>query len=138
MKLFSLGKIYRRSRARPNRGCYCGQHELPERFKNFLRRILISISRKHSFKSNTPKSLDFNQYLRLGTVGFLSGIDNDHRGNFGVRDQQMALKWVHQNIADFGGDPSRITIFGCSAGGRSVGAQVITPYNQGSKYLINI
>ena len=70
-----------------------------------------------------------NQFLRLGTVGFLSGIDKDHRGNFGVRDQQMAIKWVHQNIADFGGDPSRITIFGCSAGGRSVGAQVMTPYN---------
>jgi len=79
-----------------------------------------------------------NMNYRLGTVGFLSGIDNDHRGNFGVRDQQMAIKWVHQNIADFGGDPSRITIFGCSAGGRSVGAQVITPYNQGSKFLINI
>jgi len=41
----------------------------------------------------------------------------------------MGLKWVYQNIIDFGGDPNRITLFGCSAGGRSVGAQVMTPYN---------
>ena len=40
---------------------------------------------------------------RLGTLGFLSGIDHEHRGNFGVRDQQMAIEWVHRNIEYFGG-----------------------------------
>ncbi len=53
------------------------------------------------------------------------------RGNFGVRDQQVAIEWVSRNIADFGGDPERINIFGCSAGGRSVGAQLVTPKNDG-------
>ncbi|CBY37213.1 unnamed protein product [Oikopleura dioica] len=73
-----------------------------------------------------------NINYRLGTVGFLSGIDDAHSlGNFGVRDQQVAIEWVSRNIADFGGDPERINIFGCSAGGRSVGAQLVTPKNDG-------
>ena len=41
----------------------------------------------------------------------------------------MAIRWIHTNIIEFGGDPNRITLFGCSAGGRAVGAQVMTPYN---------
>ena len=44
-----------------------------------------------------------NTNYRLGTLGFLSGIDHEHRGNFGVRDQQMAIEWVHRNIEYFGG-----------------------------------
>ena len=75
-----------------------------------------------------------NMNYRLGTLGFLSGIDDDHRGNFGVRDQQMAIEWVYRNIEYFGGDKDRITIFGCSAGGRSVGAQVMSPYNEGKLF----
>ena len=61
----------------------------------------------------------------------ISFLQHKIRGNFGVRDQQVAIEWVFRNIADFGGDPSRINIFGCSAGGRSVGAQLVTPYNDG-------
>ena len=75
-----------------------------------------------------------NMNYRLGTLGFLSGIDDDHRGNFGVRDQQMAIEWVHRNIEYFGGDRDRITLFGCSAGGRSAGAQLISPYNEGKVF----
>ena len=46
----------------------------------------------------------------------------------------MAIEWVYRNIEYFGGDKDRITIFGCSAGGRSVGAQVMSPYNEGKLF----
>jgi para-nitrobenzyl esterase len=54
---------------------------------------------------------------RLGVLGYLSpsGVDN-----LGLRDQILALRWVHDNISAFGGDPDRVTVFGQSAGGDSV------------------
>lgn len=56
---------------------------------------------------------------RLGALGFLatnSLID----GSMGIKDQVQALRWVQDNIASFGGDPSKVTIFGQSAGGQSI------------------
>src|SRR3954454_4154845 len=52
-------------------------------------------------------------------------------GNFGLMDQLAALRWVHDNIAAFGGDPARITIFGESAGGISVNALMCVPEARG-------
>lgn len=74
---------------------------------------------------------------RLGALGFLahpalSAESSDHvSGNYGILDQQLALTWVHRNIAAFGGDPENVTIFGESAGGRSVFLQVASPLAAG-------
>ncbi|MGA9723241.1 MAG: carboxylesterase family protein [Candidatus Binatus sp.] len=68
---------------------------------------------------------------RLGFLGFFaqSALDAEGHtnGNYGFMDQQLALKWVNDNIAAFGGDTSRITIFGESAGGQSVYANLASP-----------
>jgi para-nitrobenzyl esterase len=84
---------------------------------------------------------------RLGALGFLAhpalsaeaadpddDNDVDHApasGNYGIMDQQMALKWVRRNIAAFGGDPKNVTIFGESAGGLSTFSNLVSPRAKG-------
>ncbi|XP_021025946.1 acylcarnitine hydrolase-like isoform X2 [Mus caroli] len=68
---------------------------------------------------------------RLGILGFFSTGDDHARGNWGYLDQVAALHWVQQNIAHFGGNPDRVTIFGESAGGTSVSSHVVSPMSQG-------
>lgn len=64
---------------------------------------------------------------RLSAWGFLYGSAVQESGNtmLGFRDQRLALHWVQENIAAFGGDPNRVTIQGQSSGSTSVGAQLI-------------
>ncbi|XP_050691516.1 juvenile hormone esterase-like [Eriocheir sinensis] len=64
---------------------------------------------------------------RLGLFGFLSTEDAEAPGNQGLKDQTLALQWVQDNIAAFGGDPTRVTIFGSSAGSTSVQFQMLAP-----------
>ena len=59
---------------------------------------------------------------RLGPLGFMAFDKNgqDFNSNWGIQDQILALEWVNTHIEQFGGDPNRITIAGCDAGGQSV------------------
>lgn len=74
---------------------------------------------------------------RLGIFGFFAHAaladESDHNaaGNYGLLDQLAALRWVHDNIAIFGGDPENVTIFGQSAGSSSVSALVASPLARG-------
>jgi len=76
-------------------------------------------------KENPDVILVFIEY-RLGVFGFFhlshlpDGADYPDAQNLGLMDQMMALKWIHNNIEAFGGDPGNVTIFGESAGGGSV------------------
>ncbi|XP_053392792.1 cholinesterase-like [Mercenaria mercenaria] len=68
---------------------------------------------------------------RIGPLGFFSTKDAESPGNFGLWDQRLAIQWVSENIAVFGGDNSKITIFGESAGGSSVVYQTLYPGKMG-------
>lgn len=72
---------------------------------------------------------------RLGLLGFFAEQQLDAEGhlaaNYGLMDQQFALQWVKSNIAAFGGDPTRVTVFGESAGGLSVYSQLASPLAAG-------
>lgn len=71
---------------------------------------------------------------RLGALGFLAHPalgDGADVGNYGLADQQAALRWVRDNIAAFGGDPGKVTIAGESAGGMSVCDHLVAPDSAG-------
>ncbi|GJN78566.1 hypothetical protein PLIIFM63780_002060 [Purpureocillium lilacinum] len=77
---------------------------------------------------------------RLGFFGFAQSdaLQKEGSENAGLKDQRLALEWVRKNIGVFGGDPDRITIFGQSSGGLSVGMQIMAyggskpvPFHQG-------
>ena len=72
---------------------------------------------------------------RLGALGFLAhpalADANGQSGDYGLMDQQAALRWVQRNIAFFGGNPRNVTIFGESAGGLSTLSQVASPQAKG-------
>ena len=74
---------------------------------------------------------------RLGALGFLAlpELDSERTGApsgaDGIRDQQLALKWVHDNVDIFHGDPANVTVFGESAGGTSTCIHVVSPASQG-------
>ncbi len=67
---------------------------------------------------------------RLGPFGFLTLGNEVVPGNAGFRDQGLAMQWVQDNIANFGGDPGSVTIFGESAGGFSVASHILSPMSE--------
>ncbi len=73
---------------------------------------------------------------RLGALGFLSHPaltreGGGASGNYGLMDQQAALRWVRANIAAFGGDPANVTLFGESAGAMDIGLHLLSPGSRG-------
>lgn len=78
--------------------------------------------------------VNFN--YRLGPWGFFSTGTNDAKGNWGLWDQSLLLQWVHDNIAAFGGNSNKVTLFGESAGAISTSLQSVSPYSR-SMYRID-
>lgn len=94
------------------------------------------------FQFSTLKGYEHNNFMsrdvifvtleyRVGVFGFLSTEDDVVSGNMGLKDQAVALKWIKEHIGSFGGDSSRITIVGESAGGASVHYHYLSPMSKG-------
>jgi carboxylesterase type B len=93
------------------------------------RRYNLSFIVENSVKQGTPLvAASFN--YRLSAFGFLSGKEALEAGvtNIGFHDQRLALHWLKDNIATFGGAADKVTIFGESSGAESVSAHVLA-YN---------
>lgn len=73
---------------------------------------------------------------RVGIFGFFTTGDKASPGNYGLKDQVLALKWIQDNIKSFGGDPMNVTIFGESAGAASVSYHAISPLSDGKCILL--
>ena len=68
---------------------------------------------------------------RLGPLGWLSTETDAAPGNLGLHDQYLALLWVRDNIADYGGDPANVTLMGESAGAMSAMLHTVSPVSRG-------
>ena len=81
------------------------------------------------FLTDNVVFVDMN--YRIGPLGFLAlGLDGA-RGNQALKDQNLAMQWVQKNIANFGGDPNQVTIFGEGVGAASVIYHLISPKSKG-------
>lgn len=72
-----------------------------------------------------------NVYLNLLALGFLSTQDQNLPGNYGLKDQVLAMKWVKDNIKYFGGNPNSVTLTGFASGGGAVHLHYLSPLSTG-------
>ena len=70
--------------------------------------------------------------------GFLTTGDEEALGNFGLKDQVVALQWIQKYIQNFGGDPKKATFFGFSSGGDNVNYHTFSNITDGTEYLNNL
>ncbi|CAN7939174.1 unnamed protein product [Ixodes hexagonus] len=68
---------------------------------------------------------------RVGPMGFLNSGTSHSSGNAGLHDQLLAMKWVKENIRNFGGNPDDITLMGQSAGAIAIGLHLVSPLSKG-------
>jgi carboxylesterase type B len=71
-------------------------------------------------------------FFHAYSAGFLSTGDDVAPGNYAMKDQVAALRWVRDNIEQFGGDAERVTIQGQSAGSKSVHFHMFSPSSRGT------
>ena len=96
----------------------------------------------HNLAQENPDVIFCSIEYRLGVFGYLhlshlpDGGDYPDAQNLGPMDQMMALKWIHENISGFGGDPDNVTVFGESAGAGSVSTLLLIEGSQ--KYIKRI
>ncbi|XP_045470486.1 venom carboxylesterase-6-like isoform X2 [Harmonia axyridis] len=109
-----------------------------ERTFGFLSFHVVEVKSEKSCGSYVTcvSSLGSNDKYRLwssehGALGFLSTGDEVSPGNYGLKDQSLALKWIKRNIKHFNGDPSSVTLFGESAGGASANYHMLSPLSKG-------
>ncbi len=101
-------------------GAFRTEHYGGELWQSLARRGVVAVSIEY----------------RAGALGFMAHADlakeaDGHSGNYGILDQIFALQWVQRNIRNFGGDPSRVTIFGESAGAVSCHVLCASPLAKG-------
>lgn len=79
-----------------------------------------------SVEANKPM-IAISLNYRLYAFGFLwsKEVAANGTGNIGLRDQRLALHWIQENVAAFGGDPAKVTLWGESAGGISIGRHLV-------------
>ncbi len=95
--------------------CYGSGDQKAQNFVELLKQNVIIVSMNY----------------RLGAFGFFSLGNYQSSGNLGIRDQRLALNWVYRNIDNFGGDPSKVTLFGHGAGAESVQLHLISRGSRG-------
>lgn len=83
----------------------------------------------HYFVENNVIIVTVN--YRVGAMGFLSTSDDVLSGNAGLKDINLGLKWVQENIHAFGGDPTKVTVFGQSAGSKAACYQLLSKKSAG-------
>lgn len=79
---------------------------------------------------NTDQNLGY-YYINSSFTGYASTEDKEMPGNFALKDQLLALKWVKQNINYFGGNPDNVTLFGESSGSVSAHFHMLSPHSEG-------
>ncbi|RZC31840.1 COesterase domain containing protein [Asbolus verrucosus] len=116
--------------------------QLPEGGKNPKRPVIIHLHPGGFYGATGRSNWAGPQYFldrdivlitmnyRIGSLGFIS-LGKDAPGNNGLRDQVVAMKWVKNNIAAFGGDPDSVTLYGYSSGAWSITLHIVSPMSRG-------